>query len=176
MTEEVWKGAYGFEDYYEISNRGRLRSKDRITPNTLTGGTSTVPGRILKGRVNKAGYRQFTLSVGQKNTTRTAHRLVAIAHIPNPEGLPLVLHGPAGRLDNSVQNLRWGTNSDNMLDKRRDGTDHMLNRTHCPQNHEYTPENTRLDAGSRRCITCSRERSKRAYWKRKLKEAMEDGN
>lgn len=166
---EVWKPVSGFEEYYEVSNLGRVRSKTRVTPNSLTGGTSQVKGKILKGRINRGGYRQFTLSVAQRNTTRTAHRMVAVAHIPNPDDLPIVLHGPNGKLDNSVSNLRWGTNSDNMLDKRRDGTDHMLNRTHCSKDHEYTRENTRFESGSRRCIKCRRESSKRRYWK--LKEA-----
>lgn len=173
MTEE-WRPVIGFEGYYEVSNLGRVRSKSRETPNALTGGTSTVKGRVLKGRINRGGYRQFTLSIAQKNTTRTAHRIVALAHIPNPNELPFVLHGPKGKLDNSVSNLRWGTNSDNMFDKRRDGTDHEVNKTHCPQGHEYTEANTRLDSGSRKCITCSRERSKRAYWRRKLKKMTED--
>lgn len=35
-------------------------------------------------------------------------------------------------------------------------------RTHCPQNHEYTSENTRIDNRGRRvCRTCSREATKR---------------
>ena len=31
--KEIWKEIKGFEDYYEISNKGRLRSKDRIIKN-----------------------------------------------------------------------------------------------------------------------------------------------
>lgn len=43
-------------------------------------------------------------------------------------------------------------------------------KTHCPQNHEYTKENTiRLKSGRRRCRTCSREQT--ARWRAKRKEA-----
>lgn len=167
MSEELWKSVRGFEGYYEVSNHGRVRSLDRIVPNHLTGGESVIKGQVLKGRLNRGGYRQVTLCVAQKNTTRTIHRLVAQAHIPNPEGLPLVLHGILGKEDNSVANLRWGTNSDNMYDKRRDGTDHELNKTHCPQGHEYTEENTRYDSGKRKCRECIRIRSRERYWKLK---------
>lgn len=162
-----WIGVIGFENHYEVSDSGHIRSRDRVVPNKLTGGTSVIKGRILKGRVNRGGYIQVTLSVNQKNTTKTVHRLVAEAHIPNPDNLPLVLHGPKGKLDNSTANLRWGTNSDNMYDKRRDGTDHEVNKTHCPQRHEYTPDNTVLDNGSRRCLTCIRERSRKSYWRKR---------
>ncbi|MEU5834492.1 HNH endonuclease [Streptomyces diacarni] len=36
-------------------------------------------------------------------------------------------------------------------------------KTHCPQGHEYTPENTRLADGSRVCRTCERARAARFY-------------
>lgn len=33
-------------------------------------------------------------------------------------------------------------------------------KTHCPQNHEYTEENTLLENGWRRCRTCRREKDR----------------
>lgn len=173
MSKEQWRAVRGFEDYYEVSDQGRVRSRDRKTPNSLTGGENLVKGVVLKGRVNRGGYLQFTLSVAQKNTTRTAHRLVAQAFIPNPKGLPLVLHGTNGKEDNSVQNLRWGTARDNMRDKRRDGTNYHANKTHCPQKHQYSAENTTLEAGSRKCKKCASERSKKRYWEKRDKELTE---
>lgn len=165
MTTEEWRPVVGWEGLYEVSSEGRVRSLDRNTPNAITGGTNRIKGRVLVGRINRGGYRQFTFCVKQQNTTVRAHQMVARAFIPNPDNHPLVLHGPGGKLDNSVGNLRWGTQSDNMLDKRRDGTDHGLNKTHCPQGHEYTVENTRMDAGARKCRECIRVRSRERYWK-----------
>lgn len=40
--------------------------------------------------------------------------------------------------------------------------------THCPQGHEYTPENTLWDAGHRRCRECKRQRGRDAYRRKKL--------
>ncbi len=33
-------------------------------------------------------------------------------------------------------------------------------KTHCPRGHEYSPDNTRMNNGSRVCITCGKERIK----------------
>jgi hypothetical protein len=35
-------------------------------------------------------------------------------------------------------------------------------KTHCPQGHEYTPENTYVNSGRRHCITCKRRHSARS--------------
>lgn len=45
---------------------------------------------------------------------------------------------------------------------------HPYNRTHCPQNHEYTEENTYLtNCGKRQCRTCNRLRMARRALARK---------
>ena len=36
-------------------------------------------------------------------------------------------------------------------------------KTHCPQGHEYTPENTRVGRGKRYCKTCHRDRERVKY-------------
>lgn len=155
MSKEEWRAVVGWEGLYEVSSLGRVRSLNRYTPNALTGGESLVTGRILTGRINRNGYVQFLLCSGPRRETRVVHRLVAIAFIPNPDARPMVLHGPGGKLVNRVENLRWGTQSDNMLDRRRDGTDPMLNKTHCPQGHPYEGENLVLERdGSRKCRKC----------------------
>ncbi len=41
-------------------------------------------------------------------------------------------------------------------------------KTHCPQGHEYTPENTCVSSG-RHCLTCARVSCHNYYQKRKMK-------
>lgn len=42
---------------------------------------------------------------------------------------------------------------------RRGPEHHNSKKTHCPEGHEYTKENTRIDRGSRACRTCDREKN-----------------
>lgn len=147
---------------------GRLRRLRSEKPNR--------EGVIVNGSINSNGYRVYHLREGDRDLTRTAHRLVAEAFIPNPAGYPLVLHGVNGPLDNSTENLRWGTNSDNMRDRRRDGTDFEVNKTHCPVGHEYVPENiiwNNVERTHRKCRAChnGRRRSARKALKDAEKEA-----
>lgn len=47
-------------------------------------------------------------------------------------------------------------------------------KTHCPRNHEYTPENTYVDrkrGGGRQCRACTLDRAARAWRSRKAAEA-----
>lgn len=51
--------------------------------------------------------------VGGKTIYRQAHRLVAQAFLPNPEGLSLVNHIDGDRANNTVENLEWATRREN---------------------------------------------------------------
>lgn len=59
------------------------------------------------------------------------HRLVMLAFVglcpPGQE----VLHGPGRELDNRLVNLKYGTHSENTLDKYRDGTDNGGENCYC---------------------------------------------
>lgn len=65
--------------------------------------------------VDNRGYRRIRLN-GKKVLL---HRLIATAFIPNPEAKPCVDHVDGDKLNNSVDNLRWATNSEN---KRNTGS------------------------------------------------------
>ena len=67
------------------------------------------------------GYLRCMLHYKNKKKNVKIHRLVAEAYIPNPENKPLVRHLNDNRLDNRVENLAWGTNTDNMVDAIRNG-------------------------------------------------------
>ena len=66
------------------------------------------------------------LYVNYKNTegkmiTRRVHRLVAIAYIPNPDNLPDVMHKDNNKENPNVENLKWGTVSENTRQAVNDG-------------------------------------------------------
>jgi hypothetical protein len=44
-------------------------------------------------------------------------------------------------------------------------------KTHCPQGHEYTPENTKVYRGMRSCVRCYKERGLARYYRLKAEAA-----
>lgn len=104
---ERWIEVVGYEGLYQVSNLGRVRRRGLILK-PVVAGTS----KYLRVCVSKNGVVK-TVSV---------HRIVAEAWLgPCPNGFE-VLHGVAGKLDNSVSNLSYGTKSQNSIDRRRDDT------------------------------------------------------
>lgn len=84
---EVWKEIHGYNERYEVSNYGRVRSNDMIINGRLQN-CHHKKGRILKPHTDKEGYKGVVLCVNQKRKTFRLHRLVAAAFIPNPDNLP----------------------------------------------------------------------------------------
>jgi len=62
---------------------------------------------------------------------------------PAPAGAE-ALHGCDNKLCVNPAHLRWGTHAENMADAAERGLSFAPNasRTHCPHDHELTPENT----------------------------------
>ena len=63
------------------------------------------------------GYRRVTFTVDGKKKKFAVHRLVAEAYIPNPDNLPEVDHIDRDKSNNSVENLRWVTKSQNAFNR-----------------------------------------------------------
>ena len=106
---EVWKDIEGFEGFYQVSTKGRVRSLDRhIDIMTKYG---TIIKRFCKGYVLIAQTQYGYLLVGLKKNGKVVrtlvHRLVAKAFIPNPDDLPQVNHKDENKLNNCADNLEW---------------------------------------------------------------------
>lgn len=155
IEPEIWKPVLGYEDFYEVSNRGRVRSLPRMAPRRGKGAVP-VPGRILTAYMH-GGYPAVKLSVGGVYRRCDVHALVCQAwHGPCPLGMEC-RHLDDDKSNTSPENLVWGTRAENMADRIRNGIDPNLTKTHCPQGHEYSPENTHHTPDGRRyCRTCMR--------------------
>lgn len=107
---EEWKSVIGHERFYEVSNLGHLKSfyTKTITP------TEILNYKILKFKINQAGYHQTIIIRGNQRCTVLAHRLVAEAFLLNPNNYPVVNHLDGNKLNNCVDNLEWCTQGDNI--------------------------------------------------------------
>ena len=80
----LWKAVKNYEDIYEVSNAGEVRSKDRKVKTWF--GERSSKGKLLNGEIKKDGYCRVQLSDAKTNKTDRVylHRLVASAFIDNP--------------------------------------------------------------------------------------------
>lgn len=97
----------GYEGLYEIDTFGNVYS-------VCT--TSSRRKGIIKQQDNGSGYQRVNLfDINGKARKYYVHRLVAKAFIPNPENKPNINHKDCNVKNNSVENLEWCTQSENVL-------------------------------------------------------------
>lgn len=152
MSAERWLPVVGYETSYEVSDTGKVRSKARLDSRGRR-----RREKLLSPRPQPFGHQTVALFTNGARRSFLIHRLVLEAFVgPCPEGME-ACHWNGVPSDNRVKNLRWDTRAANVADSVRVGTHHMANKTHCPQGHEYTPENTYLyPQGRRACNECRR--------------------
>lgn len=122
---ETWRPVKGYEERYEVSSMGNVRSLGHNVCFLDYGKCVDFyrDGKLLKSTVNAIGYQVVDLydPSTKKSKQYKVHRLVAEAFIPNVENKPMIDHINADKTDNRVENLRWCTHKENM------------NNPHCSQ-------------------------------------------
>ena len=88
---------------YEVSNTGLVRRGERV----------------LKSRIHGRYYAGVILCMNGIETSHLVHRLMALAFIPNPDNKEMIDHINRNKLDNSIENLRWVTRSENIINTAR---------------------------------------------------------
>lgn len=126
----MWKDVKGYEGYYEITETGQIRSKDRICVDSL-GRRRFRKGEILKPDINACGYYRVTLAKDGKRKQRNLHRLIAEHFIPNPNNLPQINHKDGNKLNNDISNLEWVTVAENVIHAYEHGLiNHVRGKEH----------------------------------------------
>lgn len=100
-VKEIWKDVPGYEEIYQVSNMGKVRSKDR-----LDNLGKKIKGRELRPFLTN-GYPQVSLHRNGKRKKTYVHRLVAEVFIENESGLPVVNHKNEIKTDSRAENLEW---------------------------------------------------------------------
>lgn len=95
--------------YYHVSRDGKVYSRK-------SGNWKLLRGGIIKGDP------AVTLSNHGNHLSQRVYRLVALVYLPKPSSTKLVIrHLDDNPLNNHVDNLRWGTQKQNMEDARKNG-------------------------------------------------------
>jgi hypothetical protein len=124
MKKEIWKDIPGYEGRYQASSFGRIKSLKRqvrgANPYTRNTFLRTLPERILRpGRYCKAGHVSVVL--GRGTTGIPVHQLIMVTFVgESPKGME-VLHNNGDPTDNRLENLRYDTRTENILDVYRQG-------------------------------------------------------
>ncbi len=161
---ERWIPVVSWEGYYEVSDRGRIRSLDRTVP--YKGGTPRrLRGKVITRHLT-SGYPSVVLSRNGLSSTEYVHALVLTAFVgPRPEGMECC-HWDGNRLNAELGNLRWDTHSENQYDQVRHGTHKEHNQTHCSRNHPLVMPNLlkyRMVQGHRICRACACARNDQRF-------------
>jgi len=143
---EQWLPVIGYEGAYEVSDQGRVRSLHL--------------GRIMKTSFDNNYERISLRGRGGRGARVAVHRLVleAFAGAPPSED-HFGLHLDDDTSNNRLDNLEWGTHSENMRQSVARGRHRSSRKSRCPRGHELVGLNVRPTERCRTCRACSRARS-----------------
>lgn len=146
---------------YEISDHGRVRSRDRWISRGSKG--FTVKGRVLRPQVKSWGYERIRRQFKDTGVSVTIplHTAVLLAFVGGRPPDAVVRHIDGNPRNNHLSNLCWDSQTENSLDRRRHGTDYNAAKTNCPAGHPYDMDNTyvhvaRNGFATRSCRACNR--------------------
>lgn len=142
-----WAPAPGTFGRWEVSDRGEVRTVEGHKP--------------LVGYLTWHGYRKLALRKDGIRHRFYLHDLVLSAFDRERSPGEICRHLDDVKLNNRLENLRWGTPSENQRDAVRNGIHWNTRKRECPKGHPYSASNTYVSPdGDRHCRACKRERER----------------
>lgn len=138
---EEWRPVENWEDVYEVSNQGRVRSISRDIEYS-DGRIIHREGKVITPNKVNSGYYQITFYSHGGHERHYVHQLVAKTFIDNPNDYTEIHHKDHDKSNNCANNLEWVTHHQNIVESVK---------YHSPT-HEYKDSHNVL--GTHRCLDC----------------------
>ncbi len=166
--EEEWRKIPGLPEQFEVSNKGNLRSLPYIDKR----------GWKRKTILYKINNAEIILRINGKNKWFALAALVLSAFIgPKPKGCRLSRHLDDDRNNNYVENLKWGTDKENIEDAIRNGYDYKtyghLGKSHSEETKEIL-RNQRKGISTGRKITDKHREALLTGFRKKYPESQKE--
>ena len=116
---EIWKDVPNYDDRYQASNMGKIRSKTRKTQ--FGRGWRIYESQIMTPQEDKDGYYKVALAKDGRKKRFFVHRLVAMTFLGIDSERTVVNHKDGNKQNNNLSNLEWVTPSENTLHAFRTG-------------------------------------------------------
>lgn len=120
-TKERWVDVLGYENHYQVSNLGRVKSLRR-TVKTKNGQLREYNSVLLQPGYHPFGYPKVNLRRDGIVNCCFIHRLVCIAFHGEKKRPYEVAHNNGNPRDCREENLRWSLPSENQSDRKTHGT------------------------------------------------------
>lgn len=111
--ENEFKPIAGYENEYEINIHGEVYSKERYVK-CVHDGVELRKRRLKKKTLASNGYYVVCLHKDGIGKMHNIHRLIAQTFIPNPNNYLHVNHKDGNKLNNTIDNLEWCTQQQNV--------------------------------------------------------------
>jgi len=112
---EVWKDVVGYENIYEVSENGKVRTVEGKTTFSVLHGERKWKQRTLKLKTDKLGYKRVSLWKDKNVEDFLVHRLVAFSFLEKVEGKDLINHKDCNPANNNFSNLEWCNHKENLM-------------------------------------------------------------
>lgn len=127
MEQEIWKDVVGYEGLYQISNFGKVKS--------------LYKNKLMKHKLDKAGYCVIGLTKDGKQKVLKVHRLVAQAFLDDFEEKDRlkyhVDHKDEDKQNNIASNLQMLTHFDNCFKRTGRNAFQKIKAIHLETGKEY---------------------------------------